>query len=64
MDKFDTRLIPEFNGSATVPSVVEWVEKAEGICKLCEIEEPATVIPLRLTGGAYAVYQHLRDELD
>ena len=61
MDKFDIRLIPEFDGSATEPSVVEWVEKADRICKLCKIKEPATVILLRLTGGAYAVYQQLGD---
>ena len=64
MDRFDIRLIPEFDGSPTGPSVVEWVEKAERICKLCKIKEPATVISLRLTGVAYAVYQQLGDEPD
>lgn len=64
MDRFDIRLIPEFDGSTTRPAVVEWIEKAEKICKLCKIKEPATVIPLRLTGGAYAVYQQLGDEPD
>lgn len=64
MDRFDIRLIPEFDGSTTGPAVVEWIEKAEKICKLCKIKEPATVIPLRLTGGAYAVYQQLGDEPD
>ena len=48
----------------SLKSVIEWVEKAKHICKLCKIKEPATVIPLRLTGGAYTVYQQLRDELD
>ena len=64
MDRFDICLIPKFDGSATRPSIVEWVEKAERICKLCKIKEPATVIPLRLTGGAYTVYQQLGDEPD
>ena len=64
MDEFDTCLIPEFDGSATGLSVVEWVEKSEHICKLCKIKEPVTVIPLRLSGGAYAVYQQLEDEPD
>ena len=64
MDRFNIRFIPEFGGSATGPSVVEWFEKAERICKWYKINEPATVIPLRLTGGAYAVYQQLGDEPD
>ena len=64
MGKFDICLIPEFDGSATEPSVIEWVEKAKRICKLCKIKEPATVIPLRSTGGAYIVYQQLGDEPD
>ena len=41
-----------------------WVEKPERICKLSKIKEPATVILLRLTSGAYAVYQQLEDEPD
>ena len=40
--------------------MVEWFEKAEHICQLCK--EPALVIPLRLTKGAYAVYQQLKDD--
>ena len=58
----DIRLIPEFDGSATEPSVIKWVEKAER--KLCKIKELATVIPLRLTRGAHTVYQQLRDKPD
>ena len=58
MDRFDLKLIPEFDGSPTGPSVVEWFEKAECVCRLCKIKEPA----LRLTKGAYAVYQQLGDD--
>ena len=29
MDKFQLRLIPEFDGSPTDPSVVKWFEKAK-----------------------------------
>lgn len=62
MEKFDIRLIPEFDGSPTGPSVVEWLEKAERVCRLCKIKDPAMVIPLRLTKGAYAVYQQLGED--
>ena len=62
MDRFNLKLIPEFDCSPTGPSVVEWFEKAERVCQLCKIKEPALVIPLRLTKGAYAVYQQLRDD--
>ena len=64
MDKFELRLIPEFSGSPTSPSVVKWFEKAEWVSKLFKVKEPLMVIPLRLTKGAYAVYQQLRDDAD
>ena len=64
MNGFDVKLIPEFDGSPTGPSIVEWFEKAERVCRLSKIKAPAEVIPLRLTGGAYAVYQQLKDEAD
>ena len=64
MDKFDLKLIPEFDGSPAGPSIVEWFEKAERVCRLSKIKEPALVIPLRLTKGAYAVYQQLEDDVD
>ena len=57
-------MIPEFNGFLTGPSMVEWFEKAECVCRLCKIKEPALVIPLRLTKGDYAVYQQIRDDAD
>ena len=62
MDRFDLKLIPVFDGSFTGPSVVEWFEKAERICKLFRIKEPMLVIPFRLTTGAYIVYQQLKEE--
>ena len=48
---FDARLIPEFDGTT---DVVEWVTRAE---MLCELRGAAfeSVLPLRLTGGAFAV---------
>ena len=64
MDKFKLRLIPEFDGSPTGTSVFEWFEKAEWVCKLFRIKGPSTVIPLKLTKGAYAVYQQLGDDAD
>ena len=57
----DLRLIPEFGGSP-VESVTEWLEKLELICRLRNVTDLQTVIPLKLTGGAFAVYQHLSDE--
>ena len=57
--KFDVRLIPEFDGTA---SVVEWVEKVELICGLCGVKRIEQVIPIRLAGGAFAVYQQLSQE--
>ncbi|XP_043204501.1 uncharacterized protein LOC122371835 [Amphibalanus amphitrite] len=57
----DLRLIPEFDG-ATQP-VTEWLEKVELVCRLRGIEALHVVVPLRLTGGAFAVYQQL-DEQD
>ena len=62
MDRFDLKLIPEFNDSPTGPSMFEWFEKAEHVCCLCKVKEPALVIPLRLTKGAYTVYKQLGDD--
>ena len=56
----ELRLIPEFSGDAT-QNVVEWMEKAELVCNLRDIAHFESVIPLRLTGGAFAVYQQLPD---
>ena len=54
----ELRLIPEFGGGGS-QDVVEWLDKAELVCELRGISKPETVIPLRLTGGAFAVYQQL-----
>ena len=64
MDKFDQKLIPEFDGSPMGPSVIKWFEKPEWVCRLFKIKEPLMVIPLRLMKGAYAVYQQLGDYAD
>ena len=56
----ELRLIPEFSGDAT-QNVVEWLEKAELVCNLRGIAHLESAIPLRLTGGAFAVYQQLPD---
>ena len=56
----ELRLIPEFSGDST-QNVVEWLEKAELVCKLRGVAHLESVIPLRLTGGAFAVYQQLPD---
>jgi len=54
----ELRLIPEFGGGGS-QDVVEWLDKAGLVCELRGILRPETVIPLRLTGGAFAVYQQL-----
>ena len=60
--KFDLKLIPEFDGSASGPSVLEWIEKAELVCKMCQVKHIELIIPLRLMGGAFAVFQQLKEE--
>ncbi|XP_066963421.1 uncharacterized protein [Macrobrachium rosenbergii] len=64
---FDLKLIPEYDGR-NAQSVMEWLEKLELVCKLRKVDDVASVIPLRLTGGAFAVYLQLptadRKEVD
>ena len=55
----ELRLIPEFDGASS--DVVEWVEKFEMVCRLRGIRDMQNVIPLRLTGGAFAVYLQLSE---
>ena len=57
----DLRLIQEFSGDGFV-NVIEWLEKAELVCALRGITRLEAVLPLRLTGGAFAVYQQLTAE--
>ena len=56
----ELRLIPEFSGDAT-QNVVEWLEKDQLVCNMRGIAHLESVTPLRLTGGAFAVYQQLPD---
>lgn len=59
MADVDLRLIPEYDGGAGT-SVTEWLEKVELVCKLRGVSDGLhEVIPLRLTGGAFAVFQQL-----
>ena len=60
--KFDLKLIPEFN-SASGPSMVKWwMEKAELVCQMCQVKHVELIIPLRLMGGAFAVFQQLKEK--
>ena len=55
---FDLRLIPEFDGTAQ--PVSEWLEKTELVCELQGmVTGLQNVVPLRLKGGAFSVYQQL-----
>ena len=56
----ELRLITAFSGDPT-QNVVEWLEKAELVCNLRGMAHLESVIPLRLTGGTFAVYQQLPD---
>jgi len=60
MDKmFDYRLIPEFGGSPSDEPVIEWIQRVEMICELCKRTDIELILPLRLRGGALAVYRQL-----
>ncbi|XP_043240252.1 uncharacterized protein LOC122390888 [Amphibalanus amphitrite] len=56
----DLRLIPEFDG--VLQPVCEWLDKVELVCQLRGIKGLHVVVPLRLTGGAFAVYQQLGED--
>ena len=58
--KIDLKLIPEFSGN-NQQSVAEWLEKVELVCKIICITDLASVVPLRLTDGSFAVYQQLAE---
>ena len=47
--KFDLNLISEFNSSASGPLVVKWMEKAELVCKMCQMKHQ---VLLRFMGDA------------
>ena len=59
VDSAVLRLIPEFSGASETPGISEWLEKVELVCSLRGVTALEDVIPLRLTGGAFAVYQQL-----
>ena len=48
---FDPKLIPLFDGTDAGQSVVEWVEKAELVCRLSGVKHIECVVPMRLSGG-------------
>lgn len=52
---FDTRLVPEYNGTT---DVVEWWERARLLCGLRGVPL-MDVVPLRLSGGAFAVWSQM-----
>ena len=58
--KIDLKLIPEFSGN-NQQSVTEWLEKGELVCKKIGVTDLASVVRLRLTNGAFAVYQQLAE---
>ena len=60
MANFDVKLIPEFDGTG---DIVDWLEKVKMVCSLNQPAADVTiVIPLRLKGGASAVYRQLSTE--
>ena len=59
---FDVWLIPEFSGAATDMPIVELVENVELVCELCAMKNVKRVLPLRLRGGALAIYRQLSAE--
>ena len=56
--EFDIRLVPEYSGDGKVG---EWLDKVALICQLRGVEDLTAVIPLRLCGDAFAVYQQLSE---
>ena len=59
---FDPKLIPLFDGTDSRQSVVEWVEKAELVCRLSKVKNIECVVLMRFSSGTYAVYQQLSEE--
>ena len=52
---FDVRLVPEYDGTT---DVVEWFTRATLLCEMRGVDL-VSVIPLRLAGGAFAVWSQL-----
>ena len=59
---FDPRLIPLFDRSNSGQSVIKWIKKAELIYQFSGVMHIECVVPMHLSGGAYAVYQQLSKE--
>ena len=52
---FDVRLVPEYDGTT---DVVEWFTRATLLCEMRGVDL-MSVVPLRLAGGAFAVWSQL-----
>ena len=59
---FDIRLIPEFSGTITDMPIIEWIENDKLVCELCAMDKVERILPLRLRGGAPAVYRRFCKE--
>ena len=59
---FYVKLILEFSVAATDMPIVEWVENVELVCELCAMKNVKRVLPLRIPGGALAIYRQLSTE--
>ena len=59
---FDPKLTPLFDGKDSDLSVQEWIEKAGLICQFSGVKCIECVVPMYLSGGAYAVYQQLSED--
>ena len=57
--RFDPKLIPLFDDKDSDLSVQKWIEKAELIYQLSGVKCIECIVPMCLSGGAYAVYQQL-----
>ena len=53
-------LVSQYDGSGEFS---EWIQKLELVAKLQKVDELHVVLPLFLSGGAFAVYQGLSDEI-
>ena len=58
-DKFDLKLIPGISGADLNQSIIEWVVKAELVCRLCREKKIECIILMHLTGGVFVVCQRL-----
>ena len=62
MATFDVRLISDFSGEKSGGSIAEWYSKVAWLCKLHKVEDLSLVLPLRLTGHAYKIYDQLPED--